>query len=719
MTKINASKVLKRYEAGERDFRGVNLQGQSFKGQNLSEADFSQADFSNADIRGANFTNAILRGVKFCGAKAGLPFQQAIGLIISSLVMSALLALFAGLAGILAGDTLEREVLQVVADQAPEAVGITHVLASVSILITLITIWIVLFFQGLRASALVAFLGLIVLGTIAWVISVTFSSLAETHLVVAVACSFAVAIAWGGGSTIVATLFSAVSGACFGAVLESEFSALFGAVFGTTAIIGGVIVAWLHFNLLPSVGSIFGALIVIVPAALLGGRLGGFALAGDEKHAWVRSIALSFAAIGGTRFYNADLTDADFTQATLKSTDFRKANIIRTCWKDTIKLARARVGNTILADAAVRELLVTGNGYKKSYVDANLRGANLNRANLNYANLKRANLSEATLQVAELREANLTEIQAINTDFTRAYLTGACIEAWNIEPSTILKDVDCQYVFLLEYPNQLGSRERRPHDSNQAFQPGEFTKLFEEVFNTVDLIFRKGIDWKAFIAAFKKVQVENEDTELTIQRIENKGDGVVVVKVSVPQNTNKAKIHQDFTQNYDLALKAIEEKYKVQLAAKENEIAIYREKSADIKEIITTLSKSMSEQSKFQIYAKNIGAVGENFQNPQIEVGDTIHNYAPEQKQNLAEAAAEIKKLLEQLSQTYPTNTTTEKMIVAAKAVEAIENNRTLMERIFSALKAGGTSALEQALDHPAASFVINALENWQQTKES
>lgn len=49
-----------------------------------------------------------------------------------------------------------------------------------------------------------------------------------------------------------------------------------------------------------------------------------------------------------------------------------------------------------------------------------------------------------------------------------------------------------------------------------------------------DLIFREGVDWRAFIYSFKKVQVENSETELTIQRIENKGDGVFIVRAGSP-----------------------------------------------------------------------------------------------------------------------------------------------------------------------------------------
>ncbi len=273
----------------------------------------------------------------------------------------------------------------------------------------------------------------------------------------------------------------------------------------------------------------------------------------------------------------------------LKSTDFRKAILIRTRWYQAKNLDCSRVGNSILEQDSVRDLVVTGNGSKKSYVEANLRGANLTSANLDCANLKRADISEAILQQANLRYINLTEAQAIGTDFTEAHLTGACLEAWNIESSTKLEDVDCQFVYLLENPKpRTDDRERRP--SSGEFAPGEFTKLFQEVLNTVDLIFRNGVDWRAFVTAFKKVQVENEDTELAIQSIENKGDGVVVVKVGVPPDTNKEKIHSDFTQNYELALKAIEEKYKEKLKAKDEQIEIYRQKSSEMKEIVGLLA---------------------------------------------------------------------------------------------------------------------------------
>jgi Leucine-rich repeat (LRR) protein len=94
-----------------------------------------------------------------------------------------------------------------------------------------------------------------------------------------------------------------------------------------------------------------------------------------------------------------------------------------------------------------------------------------------------------------------------------------------------------------------------------------------------------------------------------------------------------------------------------------------------------------------------------------------IYNEA--EQQNLVQAAAEIQQLLEQLEQTYPTDTLSGKMQIATKATEKIENNAPLKQRILQALKAGEIFAIEEALNHPASSFVINALKDWQQSKPS
>ncbi|MFM6224755.1 MAG: pentapeptide repeat-containing protein, partial [Dolichospermum sp.] len=154
------------------DYSGQNLRGRSFKGQDLTGANFSQAD-----IRGANFTNANLKGADFTGAKAGLQRRWVIGLLIITLLLSALPGLFS-------------------------TASVSYVTIDSSI-------------QGISIGLLVlAFTGVVTC-------SVTFT--------------------------------------------------------------------WRSLN-------------------------------GDKRDTWLRSYAIVFAATGGTSFHGADLTDADFTGATLKNT---------------------------------------------------------------------------------------------------------------------------------------------------------------------------------------------------------------------------------------------------------------------------------------------------------------------------------------------------------------------------------------------------------------
>ncbi|VEP14582.1 conserved hypothetical protein [Hyella patelloides LEGE 07179] len=113
---------------------------------------------------------------------------------------------------------------------------------------------------------------------------------------------------------------------------------------------------------------------------------------------------------------------------------------------------------------------------------------------------------------------------------------------------------------------------------------------------------------------------------------------------------------------------------------------------------------------------RNINLGSGNY-NERIE-GDYIQGnyYNAPQKQNLAQAAAEIQELLKQLDKTYDTSTDLGKEKVASETIKKIENNPELKARIFSALKAGGISALDSLIDHPAATFVVAALEDWGNT---
>ncbi|RCJ41910.1 hypothetical protein A6769_38620 [Nostoc punctiforme NIES-2108] len=96
------------------------------------------------------------------------------------------------------------------------------------------------------------------------------------------------------------------------------------------------------------------------------------------------------------------------------------------------------------------------------------------------------------------------------------------------------------------------------------------------------------------------------------------------------------------------------------------------------------------------------------------QIGGNITNYSPQQKQNLAEAAAEIQQLLNQLGQSYPTSTPLEKQIAMTEALKQINGNSTLKARVLGALKAGETEALKELVDHPLVNILLATLEGWQ-----
>jgi len=83
-------------------------------------------------------------------------------------------------------------------------------------------------------------------------------------------------------------------------------------------------------------------------------------------------------------------------------------------------------------------------------------------------------------------------------------------------------------------------------------------------------------------------------------------------------------------------------------------------------------------------------------------------NYTPEQKQNLASAAAEIQKLLNQLAQSNPTTDA-----VTEAVHQKIKTDPTFKARLLAALKAGGLEALKAIFNHPAFSIPAETIKGF------
>ncbi|MHC5761893.1 pentapeptide repeat-containing protein [Nostoc sp.] len=727
------------------DFSGQNLRGHSFKGKDLTGANFSGADvtkanFSNATLREANFTNATLRKANFTnailedavikganftrsilknanlsGAKAGLPLYWAIGLLI-------LLFLLA----VLSGFTSEY-VIGALYNLSESESSLKEKVSGVATLLVLIFFFLFTIYKGLYESLQISiFVSAIASSFITAIISV-FTGDKSSGVAFAGVVSAAIVNA------------GIVDSACIilGITQLNIFNSLFLAfIFGLASFFGAIVVPIIIQNI-----SIFQmyhkspdqlicyvilTALVIISIMVLSIYIAYKAMKGDEKFTLIHKISIFVASIGGTCFCNADLTEANLTHAILQNTDLREAILKKTCFYEAKGLDSVRSGECYLQNPLVRQLLITGQGQNKNFDRQDLRGVNFKRATLEDASFIGADLSDANLQQADLSRAKLVQTQLDGTNFIGATLTGAYIEDWNITNQTNFTGVRCEYVYMRlptkENPHPL----RKPDNNKEVFAHGEFGDFIKPIFDTLDLYHNQGVDPRAIAISFKELAENHPEAELEIVAMEKRGEDKFLLRAKTADTADKSQLSAEYFDIYNQLKALAEQEIKALIAEKDGRIRN-----------LETMVMTALQSPKF--YAENYHNQGDTMpedskrvvnnylQQAQIagglinaetvsanKIGGNITNYTPEQKQNLAQAAADIQQLLNQLGQTYPTNTPLEKQIVVTEALKEIESNPTLKARVINALKAGGTEALKELLDHPAVNVLLAALEGWQ-----
>lgn len=352
-------------------------------------------------------------------------------------------------------------------------------------------------------------------------------------------------------------------------------------------------------------GFLFGCGVVL--ASLLATRF--------ENNRWehlkfLRSWAIAVGSWGGTSFYNLDLSGVNFTGAKLANTDLRARKLYRTCFQGVSGLERARVDNRYLdlENPKVQRLLTHGYSEDKDFSGLNLRGAYLQNADMRHFNLIDTDLTEANLQDADLRGSILVRAQVIGVDFTSANLTGICIEDWSVNSQTSFTEVQCDYIYR-KLDEKGEPTDRYPLDRN--FEPREFESLYQEVGNVVELIFKEGVNWRAFSFSLQKLQLEDDGLGLELKGFEKRGDRWVV-KVTHNESASRQEVEQRVYGMYN--------EMKNLLAAKEQQIN-------QLLGIITNLSK-------------------QPFGNSFFITGTTITNLAGSGQIDYNEAAGQVRSIV-------------------------------------------------------------------------
>ena len=409
----------------------------------------------------------------------------------------------------------------------------------------------------------------------------------------------------------------------------------------------------------------------------------------DLRDADLRDAQLYRADLSNAKLYGAKLLRADLINADLAGADLNEADL---------SAAKLREANLRKADVSAAKL------HKADLRGAKLRGADFSGADFFRANLYGVDLNHLDLSNTDLSEADLRQAQVVGTTLTGAVLTGACIENLHITNATRLDDVVCDYVYL------KGDRqERRPRRESDVIKFGEFSMLFQEALDTVDLIFQDGIDWQAFFQSFQDLRNQYAHDDLSVQGIQRKrGEAfngeAFVIGIEVSPGADKTAIENSARVLYEMQLELIEQRYRAELQAKEGEIVAYREQSANLMKITELLasSTSMTPNNTQNFY----GATG-NVANTNAGRQQNIqHNYAAETL-SLAEAAAEIQTLLNQLEVSNPSATEAERLDYLNIMIPP-----TRRQRFMGALKSASSAAIDEI---PYGSVVKALVHGWQQ----
>lgn len=666
------------------DFSSMNLKGKSFKGSHLVGSTFCGAIISGCDFSGAN-----LEGANFQGAICGLSRKQEITLTIAAIILAFIAGFFAAMA---AG------------------------------------VFFIAFQKSLGQTTLLAFL----------ILAPILALSTQRYGYIALASSLAVGVAIAGAGI----------GAMIGANMGALTVALFLIVGGIGAATGAGIYATIGNSsvLIAGIGSLFAsvgigvwmnnpltAVIAMVSAwtvEVLAGFVAHSAFMGNERLAFVRQRALAFTTWGGTSFYKANLTNADFSFANIAKTDFRKAVLTRTDFQGVTGIDYCRFEDTVLYSSTIREISVTRNGQGQNFDGLSLRGVNWNDANLLDASFIGTDLSEANLRGANLMRAKLVQSQLDQTNLSYTTLTGVYIENWGITAQTKLDNLECKYVFMRLPTKDNPDPYRKPDNRQEEFQTGDFADFIKPIVETLDLYHNGNIDPRAIAISFKQLAENHPEAEIEIVAMEKRGLDNFLLRAKTSSNADRSELSAEYFSNYNQLKGLTQREIKLLLAEKDSQIRSFEN-------MINTLLQRPS------LYAENYHNQGDtimsqtpkkvsnyNFKNPQFagglvdaetvhsqQIGGNINNYTPEQRQNLVEAAKEIQELLQQLEQSYPTNTPLEKQMVVTEALKEIESNETLKARVIGALKAGGTEALKELVDHPLINILLAALEGWQEPK--
>ena len=601
-------------------FQRSNFRGHCFEGKNLAGIDFSQAD-----IRGANFSKANLTGANFQGARTGIQPLWLLVLTLILLLSTALTSLIIPFASVAATIPVDDSLFNKTKTSLLEHLfWFVIAIFSINIMVrrglgSTLGAWSIMLAATIPTIAVLAPND--TNSIVKYIVEITFTrSLGLAGIVAgAITGSVVIFVGLAISNRLIFILMA-------GVVILTASSTLIEVILGSSGEEKVELLSWVF------------AIVLTILVFLVTTHMGYRASRGDAKFSLIQSLSIFLLTLKGTQFQEADLTDADFTNAKLSGASFRDANLTRTRWFQGQGLDLSLTKGTYLDNYSIRNLVISGQGRDQNFDYQDLRGLNLQGFDLADASFIGTDLSNADLQDTNLSRTKLAQAQFYNTQMNRACLTGAYIQDWGISLNTQFEEVQCDFVYMHLPTSENPDPCRKPDNREEIFKPGDFAdfitpiiktldlykrqnvdpRIAAQTYKTLDLFHHQGIDPSAAAIALKRLAEKNPGLGLEVVALEGRGNDRVRLQARVSGEADPSQLSQEYFEQYgvikDLTygdlqslLGGIEEKDS-RIRSLENMVKTAIQQKTFYVETYQSVGDTMTEKSSFNISAGgNIG----------------------------------------------------------------------------------------------------------------
>jgi uncharacterized protein YjbI with pentapeptide repeats len=388
----------------------------------------------------------------------------------------------------------------------------------------------------------------------------------------------------------------------------------------------------------------------------------------------------------------AKLRGANLREALLRKSNFCRASLGGADLTEVDATAASFAGSDL-----IRAILSRATFIQAELHDAKLTGATLHKTILAQANLSDSDLSETDLSKADFRQATLTHSdlsrsKIAGTQFSGALLTGICLEDTQLSSTAKLENAICDYVHL-----SRNHQNRRPVGGQ--FVQGEFAQFFYNALETINLTLHAGVNWTALAYSLNRLNHEIPTANLGIQCIENKGDGVILLKLSTSPGSDTVTIHRELMRFYDQAQQELE--HRRSLSTRETLLAKSSPRERHPRESINRL---------FEL----LNAVPAMAGLP-MAVDQTLppETQTPHQTTH-PDIATTLRLMLEGLAQRYPDATEPQRIVVTALEIQQRAKQDDSFKVRLQEASRSGSLLLTQILDNnPFLTISFEMVQEW------